>query len=88
MTGLIIYFLTALLISFLCSLLEAVLLSLSIAQVSVMEKEGLNSGLIMAELKQNINRPLAAILTVNTIANTIGAVGVGAKTQLIYGNEW
>lgn len=88
MTGLIIYFLTALLISFLCSLLEAVLLSLSIAQVSVMEKEGLKSGLIMAELKQNINRPLAAILTVNTIANTIGAVGVGAKTQLIYGNEW
>ena len=88
MTGLIIYFLTALLISFLCSLLEAVLLSLSIAQVSVMEKEGLKYGLIMAELKQNINRPLAAILTVNTIANTIGAVGVGAKTQLIYGNEW
>ena len=88
MTGLIIYFLTALLISFLCSLLEAVLLSLSIAQVSVMKKEGLKYGSIMAELKQNINRPLAAILTVNTIANTIGAVGVGAKTQLIYGNEW
>jgi len=88
MTGLILYFLIALVVSFLCSLLEAVLLSISIAQVSVMEKEGHKSGLFMVELKNNINRPLAAILTINTIANTIGAVGVGAKTQLIYGNEW
>ena len=88
MTGLILYFLIALVVSFLCSLLEAVLLSISIAQVSVMEKEGHKSGIFMVELKNNINRPLAAILTINTIANTIGAVGVGAKTQLIYGNEW
>jgi CBS domain containing-hemolysin-like protein len=88
MTGLVLYFLVALVISFLCSLLEAVLLSISIAQVSVMEKEGHKSGIFMVELKKNINRPLAAILTVNTVANTIGAVGVGAKTQLIYGNEW
>lgn len=88
MIGLILYFLIALVVSFLCSLLEAVLLSISIAQVSVMEKEGHKSGLFMVELKNNINRPLAAILTINTIANTIGAVGVGAKTQLIYGNEW
>jgi len=88
MTGLILYFLIALIISFLCSLLEAVLLSISIAQVSVMKKEGHNSGLVMSELKKNINRPLAAILTINTIANTIGAVGVGAKTQMIYGNQW
>ena len=42
----------------------------------------------MAELKENINRPLAAILTINTIANTVGAAGVGAQTQIIYGNEW
>ena len=88
MLGLVIYFLVALIVSFLCSLLEAVMLSISIAQVSVMAKEGHKAGLIMAELKENINRPLAAILTVNTIANTIGAVGVGARTQMIYGNEW
>ncbi len=71
MTALISYFLVALVISFLCSLLESVLLSLSIAHVSVMEKEGGASGRLMAELKENSNRPLAAILTVNTIANTV-----------------
>jgi len=88
MTVLLTYFLTALFVSFLCALLESVLLSLSIAHVSVIEKEGGSSGKLMAELKDNINKPLAAILTVNTIANTIGAAGVGAQTLLIFGNEW
>ena len=69
MTALLTYFLIALLVSFLCSLLESVLLSISIAHVSVMEKEGGRPGIILAELKENINRPLAAILTVNTFAN-------------------
>lgn len=88
MTTLLAYFVTALLVSFLCSLLESILLSLSIAHVSVMEKEGKQSGTLMAELKENINRPLAAILTLNTVANTVGAAGVGAQTHIIYGNEW
>jgi len=88
MTALVTYFLTALIVSFLCSLLESVLLSLSIAHVSVMEKEGGASGKLIAELKGNINKPLAAILTVNTIANTIGAAGVGAQTLMIFGSEW
>ena len=88
MTALITYFLAALLVSFLCSLLESVLLSVSIAHVSVMEKEGKKTGRIMVDLKDNINRPLAAILTINTIANTVGAAGVGAQTMIIYGNEW
>ena len=88
MTALITYFLIALLVSFLCSLLESILLSISLAQVSVMEKEGLRSGEIMNGLKNNINRPLAAILTINTVANTVGAAGVGAQTLKVYGNEW
>ena len=88
MTALIIYFLAALLISFLCSLLESALLSLSIAHVSVMEKEGRKGGEVLVELKQNINRPLAAILTINTIANTVGAAGVGAQTMYVFGNKW
>ena len=88
MTALIIYFLAALLISFLCSLLESALLSLSIAHVSVMEKEGRKGGRVLVELKQNINRPLAAILTINTIANTVGAAGVGAQTMYVFGNKW
>ena len=88
MTALITYFLTALFVSFVCSLLESVLLSVSITHVSVLEKSGNRSGKIMAELKENINRPLAAILTINTIANTVGAAGVGAQTMILYGNEW
>ena len=88
MTALITYFVTALVVSFLCSLLESVLLSISITHVSVLEKNGSHSGKIMAELKENINRPLAAILTINTIANTVGAAGVGAQTLDYYGNEW
>ncbi len=88
MTALLTYFTAAISVSFLCSLLESVLLSLSIAHVSVMEKEGQPSGKLIAELKGNINKPLAAILTINTIANTVGAAGVGAQTFLIFGNEW
>jgi CBS domain containing-hemolysin-like protein len=65
-----------------------VLLSISITHVSVLEKNGSHSGKIMAELKENINRPLAAILTINTVANTVGAAGVGAQTMVLYGNEW
>ena len=63
------------------------MLSISIAHLSVVEKEGDSAGKLMAELKENINRPLAAILTINTIANTVGAAGVGAQTQIIYGNR-
>ncbi len=88
MTFLIIYFLIAIIVSFICSLLESVLLTISIAHVSVLEKDGTKAGKIMSELKENINRPLAAILTINTIANTIGAAGVGAQTHIIFGNEW
>ena len=88
MTALTFYFLLVLIVSFICSLLESVLLSISLAQASLLEKEGHRSGKIMVSLKENINRPLAAILTMNTIANTIGAAGVGAQTLKLYGNEW
>ena len=85
MTALVTYFLTALFVSFLCSLLESVLLSLSIAHVSVMEKEGGASGKLMAELKENINKPLAAILTINTIANTIENIIANTDENVIIG---
>ena len=42
----------------------------------------------MASLKENINRPLSAILTINTIANTVGAAGVGAQTYSVFGSGW
>ena len=88
MTALIVYFFTALLISFICSLLESVLLSVSHAHIAVLVKEGSKGGHIMASLKENINRPLSAILTINTIANTVGAAGVGAQTYSIFGSSW
>ncbi len=88
MTHLILYFTLALAASFLCSLLESALLSLSHAHVAVLVKSGRKSAIIIDKLKQNINRPLAAILTLNTISHTVGAAGVGAQTQILFGNEW
>ncbi len=75
--------------SFLCSLLESVILSISRTHIAVLAKEGRKkSALILETLKGNINRPLAAILTVNTIANVVGAAGVGAETLRIHGSQW
>ena len=88
MTALLVYFFIALLVSFLCSLLESVLLSVSHAHIAVLVKDGKKRGIIMSSLKENINRPLSAILTINTIANTVGAAGVGAQTYSVFGSSW
>ena len=88
MTALLVYFFIALLVSFLCSLLESVLLSVSHAHIAVLVKDGKKRGIIMSSLKENINRPLSAILTINTIANTVGAAGVGAQTYSVLGSSW
>ena len=88
MTALLVYFFIALVVSFLCSLLESVLLSVSHAHIAVLVKEGSKRGKLMFSLKENINRPLSAILTFNTIANTVGAAGVGAQTYSVFGSSW
>ena len=88
MTALLVYFFIAIVVSFLCSLLESVLLSVSHAHIAVLVKEGSKRGMLMSALKENINRPLSAILTINTIANTIGAAGVGAQTYSVFGSSW
>lgn len=76
-------------VSFLCSILESILLSISHSHIQLMSKDGRKSGLIWTELKKNDSvRPLTAILTLNTIAHTVGAVGVGSVVQTEYGNEW
>ena len=87
MTLLITYFCLALFLSFICSLLEAILLSTPSSYSSILKRENEKSGLILELFKENINRPLAAILTLNTFANTIGAAGVGAQTLKIYGES-
>ena len=88
MNTLIFYFLLALGVSFLCSLLESVILSISHTHIAVLLKEERKSGFILETLKENINRPLAAILTINTIANVVGAAGVGAETLRLHGSQW
>lgn len=88
MTLLIVYVSIALLFSFLCSVFEAVILSVTTAYVRVLESEGKKSGVILRELKADINKPLTAILTLNTIAHTVGAVGAGAQATHVFGSTW
>ena len=85
---LITYVLIALVFSFLCSIAEAVLLSITSSHIAVLEKRGKPAAAILRKLKQNINQPLAAILTLNTIAHTLGAAGAGAQATMIFGNEY
>ena len=88
MNNLVLYFLLALVLSFICSLMESVILSVSFNHISILKKKGSKAAIILEKQKININRPLAAILTLNTIANTVGAAGVGAETLKIFGNQW
>ena len=84
-TMLIAYASVALGVSFLCSMLEAVLLSMSISHVSVINKSGDKNGIRWARLKEDDSvKPLTAILTLNTIAHTMGAAGVGSQVQAIW----
>ena len=71
MTLLVTYFCLALFLSFICSLLEAILLSTPNSYASILMKENETAGLRLEEYTDNINRPLAAILTLNTFANTM-----------------
>ncbi len=82
------YLSLALGVSFLCSLLEASILSLPRSYVAVLMEQGKPTGKLLARMKDNLDRPLAAILTLNTIAHTIGAAGVGAQVVKIFGNGY
>ncbi|MAM70828.1 MAG: hemolysin [Gammaproteobacteria bacterium] len=87
MTLLIVYVALALVFSFLCSIFEAVLLSTSKAHITLMEQQERSGGKIMRQLKEDINKPLAAILTLNTIAHTVGAAGAGAQAAAVFGSN-
>lgn len=88
MTLLLIYLLVALGISFLCSLLEAALLSVPHSHVAVMVERGSRAGERLQKMKDDVDRPLAAILTLNTFAHTLGAAGVGAQATILWGEAW
>jgi len=82
------YLTLALGVSFLCSILEAVLLSIGPGHVQVMVDAGSRSGRILQDLRADMNRSLSAILTLNTIAHTVGAAGVGAEVADKFGESY
>ena len=75
-------------VSFLCSILEAVLLSVNHAHVAIMQDEGRRSGHLLARMQERIDEPISAILTLNTIAHTVGAAMGGALALDVFGSEW
>lgn len=83
--GLLLFFLTiSIVFSFLCSILEAVLLSVTPSFISIKEQEGDPLANDLKAFKEDIDRPLSAILTLNTIAHTVGAIGVGASATKVW----
>jgi CBS domain containing-hemolysin-like protein len=72
--------------SFLCSIAEAVLLSVTPSYVALLEQEGRDSGRLLRQLNEDLGRPLAAILSLNTIAHTVGATGVGMQSAVVFGS--
>lgn len=84
-TLLIVFLFVSIIFSFLCSIWEAVLLSITPSYTQMKIQEGGELGETLKEFKENIDRPLAAILTLNTIAHTAGAIGVGAQATKIWG---
>jgi Mg2+/Co2+ transporter CorB len=85
MVLLFLYLALALVVSFLCSIAEAVILSVSAPFIKTKEMEGKVSAKYLKNLKSKIDRPLSAILTINTVAHTIGAAGVGAQAVSVFG---
>ena len=78
----------ALVFSFLCSVAEAVLLSVSPSFIAHLRQQGRPLADRLQQIKSNIDRSLAAILTLNTIAHTVGAGGAGAEAAAYFGERW
>ena len=87
--GLLVFYVAlALGVSFLCSVMEAVLLSVTPSYVAALEREGDPIGEQLHEMKEDIDRPLSAILSLNTIAHTVGAAGAGAQGAVVFGEAY
>ena len=88
-TLLLVYVFSALLLSFLCSIAEAVLLSLTPSYIEAQRDKRPRYAARLRRMKQdNLDQSLAAILTLNTIAHTVGAIGAGAKAAVVFGSAW
>ena len=88
MTLLIIYMLGTLGVSFLCSLLESVLMSTPLSFITMKKEQGYKPAEKFFKFKSDPDRPLAAILSLNTIANTLGAAAVGRQATILFGSTW
>ena len=82
------YLFLALGVSFLCSIMESVLLSVTPTFAAAYEERSPRMGGRLRKLKTDIDRPLAAILSLNTIAHTVGAAGVGAQAMVVFGSGY
>lgn len=74
-------------VSAFCSVLEAVLYSISTSQVEMLKKQGHSSASLLQELRKDIDEPITAILTLNTIAHTVGAAVAGAAAAVVFGEK-
>lgn len=87
--GLLLTFLIGTLtVSFLCSILESVLMSTPLSFITMKKEQGSRCASKFLDYKTDTDKPLAAILSLNTIANTIGAAGVGRQATLLFGSTW
>lgn len=78
----------AIIISSVCSLFEAVLYSVPMRHIETLVQKKKKSGMIFKTLKENVERPITAILSLNTIANTAGAAVAGAAATAVFGHQW
>lgn len=85
---LILFATLAIVISFICSILEAALLSITPSYIAQLKEQHPKLHIRLQRLKTNIDRPLAAILTLNTVAHTAGAAGVGAQVGVVFGDGY
>lgn len=88
MSTLLIFLFVAMGVSFLCSTLESVLMSTTLSFINLREEEGYAPAKRMKQYKTEPEVPLAAILSLNTIANTVGAAGVGQQANILFGSQW
>ncbi|MBO9668610.1 MAG: HlyC/CorC family transporter [Bdellovibrio sp.] len=87
MTLLIVLFVVTLTVSFVCSMLEATLLTSTSAYIAVKVKENRRSAKLLEHLKENIDRPISAILTLNTLSHTLGSAAIAYQVQVNFGEQ-
>jgi len=88
MVTLLVILAVALAVSFLCSILEAVFLSISHSYIAILRNRGEWAGEWLHRAQKHIDEPIAAILTLNTIAHTVGATMAGAQAAVVFGDAW